>query len=146
MSIPADVQEKLLLFGRAALAVMQMKGKSYLSIGAVSMGIAGSTCDPDFFQEYLGMRNEYVDETEILRRMEQGIYDEEEFKKAMAWVEQYCKPNEGKDWNREDLVYNREEKDQNWEFVVKMMLIMRDLMIGNEELTKKGFEEDISRN
>ncbi|MBQ5654024.1 MAG: L-fucose isomerase, partial [Alistipes sp.] len=80
--------------------------------------------------------------TEILRRMEQGIYDEEEFKKAMAWVEQYCKPNEGQDFNREDLVYNREEKDANWEFVVKMMLILRDLMIGNERLKELGFEEE----
>ena len=142
MSIPEDVKGKLLLFGRAALAVMQMKGQSYLSVGSVSMGIAGSTCDPNFFQEYLGMRNEYVDETEILRRMEQGIYDEEEFKKAMAWVEQYCKPNEGQDFNREDLVYNREEKDANWEFVVKMMLILRDLMIGNERLKELGFEEE----
>ena len=142
MSIPEDVQQKLLLFGRAALAVMQMKGKRYLSFGSVSMGIAGSTCDPNFFQEYLGMRNEYVDETEILRRMEQGIYDQAEFEEAMKWVEQYCKPNEGKDWNREDLVYSREDKDKNWEFVVKMMLIMRDLMIGNDKLKEMGFEEE----
>ena len=141
-TIPADVQEKLLLFGRAAVAVMQMRGKSYLSIGSVSMGIAGSTPNPDFFQEYLGMRNEFVDCTEITRRMEEKIYDEEEFERAKKWVSAYCKPQEGKDWNPEHLVYSREKKEEIWDFVVKMMLIFRDLMIGNEKLAEKGFIEE----
>ena len=140
--IPEDVSEKLLLFGRSALAVMQMRGKSYLSIGSVSMGIAGSIPDPDFFQEYLGMRSEYVDCSEIQRRIELGIFDHEEFNKAMSWVEQYCKLNEGKDLNPEHLRFTREEKDYVWEFVVKMTMIFRDLMIGNSELAKMGFKEE----
>ncbi len=141
-TITDDVREKLLRWGRAAVAVMQMRGKSYLSIGSVSMGIAGSIPDPDFFQDYLGMRTEYVDCSEIERRVELGIYDKEEFEKAMAWVEKYCKPNEGKDFNPEHLVFNREEKDKVWEYVVKMTLIFRDLMRGNPVLDKMGFYEE----
>lgn len=141
-NIPEDVQEKLLRFGRAAIAVAQMKGKSYLSIGSVSMGIAGSMPDPAFFQEYLGMRNEYVDCSEIERRVQLGIYDPEEFGKAMEWTERYCKVNEGQDFNPAHLVYNREEKDQIWEYIVKMTLIFRDLMQGNPKLAELGFEEE----
>ena len=141
-TIPADVREKLLRFGRAAVAVMQMRGKSYLSIGSVSMGIAGSMPDPDFFQEYLGMRNEAVDCSEIERRIELGIYDKEEFARAMEWVEKYCKPNEGSDCNPAHLVYSREQKDAVWEYVVKMTLIFRDLMHGNPKLAEMGFEEE----
>ena len=141
-TITDDVREKLLRWGRAAVAVMQMRGKSYLSIGSVSMGIAGSIPDPDFFQDYLGMRTEYVDCSEIERRVELGIYDKEEFKKAMAWVEKYIKPNEGKDFNPEHLVFSREEKDKVWEYVVKMTMIFRDLMVGNPELDKMGFYEE----
>ncbi len=141
-TIPADVKEKLLRFGRAAVAVMQMRGKSYLSIGSVSMGIAGSMPDPDFFQEYLGMRNEAVDCSEIERRIELGIYDKEEFARAMEWVEKYCKPNEGSDCNPAHLVYSREQKDVVWEYVVKMTLIFRDLMHGNPKLAEMGFEEE----
>ncbi|MDE6510958.1 MAG: L-fucose isomerase, partial [Muribaculaceae bacterium] len=111
-SIPADVQEKLLRFARAALAVALMRGKSYLSIGSVSMGIAGSIVNPDFFQEYLGMRTESVDATELIRRMTEGIYDKEEYEKAMAWTEKYCKPREGEDFkNREEKKKTREQKD-----------------------------------
>lgn len=95
-TIPADVAEKLLRFARAAMAVANMRGKSYLSFGSVCMGIAGSIVDPDFFQEYLGIRNESVDETEILRRMEEGIYDHEEYAKAMAWTENIASPTKGK--------------------------------------------------
>lgn len=141
-SIPSDVREKLLRFGRAALAVMQMRGRSYLSIGSVSMGIAGSMPDPDFFQEYLGMRNEAVDCSEIERRIELGIYDKEEFARAMQWVGKYCKPNEGDDCNPAHLVYPREKKDAVWEYVVKMTLIFRDLMHGNPRLAEMGFEEE----
>lgn len=141
-TIPEDVEEKLLRFGRAAIALMQMRGKSYLSIGSVSMGIAGSTPDPDFFQEYLGMRNEYVDCSEIERRVELGIYDHEEFARAMRWVEKNCKVNEGCDHNPDHLVYSRGEKDEIWEYVVKMAIIFRDLMHGNPKLTEMGFREE----
>ena len=141
-SIPADVAEKILRWARAAQAVATMRGKSYLSFGSVAIGIAGSIVNPDFFQEYLGMRNEQVDETEILRRMDEGIYDKEEFARAMDWVEKHCKVNEGWDKNRPDKQKTREEKDADWEFVVKMYLIMRDLMHGNPKLLEMGFKEE----
>ncbi|MDL2208705.1 L-fucose isomerase [Parabacteroides sp. OttesenSCG-928-O15] len=139
--IPADVTEKLLRFSRAAMAVAIMRGKSYLSIGAVCMGIAGSIVNPDFFEEYLGMRCEGIDEVEIIRRMTLGIYDKEEFEKALAWAKANCK--EGADTcNRSDLQKSREEKEQDWEFIVKMTLIVRDLMIGNPKLKEMGFGEE----
>lgn len=141
-SITPDVREKLLLWGKAAVAVMQMKGKSYLNIGSVSMGIAGSTPDPNFFQEYLGMRSEYVDTAEITRRMKLGIYDKAEFEKAMKWIEEKCKPCEGRDHNREDLQYDRENLDRVWEEAVQMTMIFRDLMIGNPVLTEMGYAEE----
>ncbi len=142
-TIPADVAEKLLRFARAAVAVAIMRGKSYLSVGSVSMGIAGSIVNPDFFQEYLGMRTESVDMTEIMRRITLGIYDHEEYAKAMAWTEKYCKPNEGEDFkNRPEKKKTREEKDADWEFVVKMTLIIRDLMKGNPKLREMGFLEE----
>lgn len=141
-SITPDVEEKLLRFGRAAVAVMEMRGMSYLSIGSVSMGIAGSIPDPDFFQEYLGMRNEYVDCSEIARRIELGIYDKEEFARAVDWVNRYCKPQEGEDLNPEHLRYSREKKDEVWEYVVKMTIIFRDLMVGNPKLAEMGFVEE----
>ena len=119
-----------------------MRGKSYLSMGSVSMGIAGSIVNPDFFQEYLGMRNESVDLTEIIRRMTEGIYDKEEFAKAMAWTEKYCKKNEGNDFNVDAKKKTREEKDADWEFIVKMTIIMRDLMTGNPKLKEMGFKEE----
>ncbi len=141
-TIPADVAEKILRFARAALAVANMRGKSYLSMGSVSMGIAGSIVDPDFFQEYLGMRNESVDLTEIIRRMTEGIYDKDEYEKAMAWTEKYCKVNEGKDTCNTVKAKSREEKDADWEFIVKMTIIMRDLMKGNPRLLEMGFKEE----
>jgi L-fucose isomerase len=139
-AIPEDVKERLLSFARAGLAAAIMRGKSYLAIGSVSMGIAGSIVVPDLFREYLGMRNEYVDSSEILRRIERGIYDEEEFRKALAWTKSHCK--EGEDLNPAPKQFNREQKDKDWEFVVKMTIIMRDLMIGNPHLKKKGFGEE----
>ncbi|WP_297064276.1 L-fucose isomerase [uncultured Duncaniella sp.] len=142
-SIPADVAEKLLRFTRAALAVALMRGKSYLSVGSVSMGIAGSIVNPDFLQEYLGIRAEQVDMTEVARRITLGIYDHEEYEKAMAWTEKYCKPREGEDFkNRPEKKKTREEKDADWEFVVKMTLIIRDLMQGNPKLREMGFLEE----
>ena len=141
-TIPADVAEKILRWAKAAMAMANMRGKSYLSFGSVAMGIAGSIVNPDFFQEYLGMRNEQVDETEILRRMDEGIYDHEEYVKAKAWVDAHCRVNEGWDKNRPEKQKTREEKDQDWEFVTKMFLIMRDLMKGNPKLREMGFPEE----
>lgn len=141
-TIPADVQEKLLRFSKAAIAAATMKGKSYLSIGSVSMGIAGSIVDANFFQEYLGMRNEYVDMSEIIRRVQLGIFDQEEFKKAMEWTSKYCKTQEGEDTNDDDKKKTREQLDAEWEFVVKMTIIIRDLMIGNPKLREAGFLEE----
>ena len=139
-TIPVDVKDKLLSFAKAGLAVAIMKGTSYLAIGSVSMGIAGSIVDPDFFQTYLGMRNEYVDSSEVLRRIQLNIFDAEEYEKALAWTKENCK--EGEDFNSEGKQKSREEKDKDWEFVVKMTMIIRDLMIGNKNLEKMGFGEE----
>ena len=141
-TIPADVQEKLLRFAKAGVAAATLKGKSYLSIGSVSMGIAGSIVNTDFFQEYLGMRNESVDMSEILRREKLGIFDPEEFKKAMDWTVENCKANEGKNTNPPHKIKPREKLNEEWEFVVKMTLIIRDLMIGNSKLRELGFLEE----
>lgn len=138
--IPKDVQEKLITFAKAGLAVATMKGKSYLSIGSVSMGIAGSVVDPNFFSDYLGIRNEYVDMSEIKRRLELNIFDPKEFDKAMKWTKKNCK--EGMDLNKKEFKRTKEEKETEWEIVVKMTLIIRDLMIGNPELEKLGFKEE----
>jgi L-fucose isomerase len=139
--IPLDVKEKLLRFAKAAMSVAIMRGKSYLSIGAVCMGIAGSIVSTDFFEDYLGMRCEGVDEVEIIRRMSEGIYDKDEFEKALAWAKANCK--EGEDaCNRKDLQKPRAEKDKDWEFIVKMTLIVRDLMVGNPKLKAIGFGEE----
>jgi L-fucose isomerase len=139
-TVPADVQEKLLRFARAGLAVAMMRGKSYLSVGGVSMGIAGSIVDQNFFEDYLGMRVECVDMTELVRRMEERIYDETEFRHALGWVKQNCK--EGRDWNPPQAHRTAERKQAEWETVVKMTLIIRDLMIGNQRLAKLGFGEE----
>ena len=139
-SIPDDVKQKLLSFARAGLAVALMKGKSYLAIGSVSMGIAGSIVNNDFFQSYLGMRTEYIDSSEVLRRVQKNIYDEDEFKKALAWVKKNCK--EGEDFNPKEKQFSREQKDKDWEFVVKMTMIIRDLMTGNPKLKDNGFGEE----
>ncbi|MHB9054893.1 MAG: L-fucose isomerase [Paludibacteraceae bacterium] len=141
-SIPEDVKQKLLLFARAGLAVAIMRGKSYLAIGSVSMGIGGSMVNPDFLQEYLGMRTEYVDTSEIIRRIQFEIYDKEEFKMAMDWTRTNCMSREGEDYNPEKLRHSREQKDKDWEFVVRMTLIMRDLLIGNPKLHEMGFGEE----
>lgn len=139
-SIPDDVQEKLLRFARAGLAVAWMRGKSYLSIGGTSMGIAGSIVDPDFFQKYLGMRNEAVDMTELIRRMNLEIYDKTEFKNAWAWVQANCK--EGIDVNPANLQKSAEQKAKEWQTQIKMTMIMRDLMVGNPNLDQKEFGEE----
>ncbi len=156
-TIPADVAEKILRFARAAQAVATMRGKSYLSLGNTCMGIAGSIVDADFLQNYFGMRTEYVSLVEILRRVDYGIYDHEEFEKAMQWVEKFCKTNEGHDYNEDRALFpgtpmttfngkgkgkNREEKDADWEFTVKCMMIIRDLMCGSAKLKEMGYLEE----
>ena len=138
--IPDDVKKNLISFAKAGLAVAIMRGKSYLSIGSVSMGIAGSIVGPDFFREYLGMRNEFIDSSEIIRRIEKKIYDEAEFKQALQWVKKNCR--EGEDFNPKEKQFPREQKDKDWEFVVKMTIIIRDLMAGNEKLKGMGYGEE----
>ena len=139
-SIPPDVAEKILRFARAGLAVATMRGKSYLSMGSVAMGIAGSIVNPDFFESYLGMRCESVDESEFIRRIEEEIYDKDEFKRAISWVKENCK--EGPDLNDPDKRKSRAQLDKDWEFCVKMAIIARDLMIGNPKLGAAGFGEE----
>lgn len=141
-TIPEDVKEKLLRFARAGIAVATMRGKSYLSIGNVAMGIAGSIVNADFFQTYLGMRNEQVDMSEIVRRIDEGVYDKAEYEKALAWTKKYCKVNEGEDFNIPAKKKNREGLDADWEYVVKMFMIFRDLMCGNPKLLEMGFKEE----
>jgi L-fucose isomerase len=144
-SIPEDVKEKLLRFARAGLAVATMRGKSYVSFGGVSMGIAGSIVDNGFFESYLGMRVEAVDMTEFLRRMDEGIYDPDEYKRALAWTKSTCK--EGRDHNAPEKQRTRAQKDNDWEVVVKMALIARDVVSGNPRLAELGFgEESLGRN
>ena len=143
-TIPADVEEKLLRFGRAAIAVATMRGKSYLQIGSICMGIGGSIIDCDFIEDYLGMRVESVDEVEIIRRMTEGVYDPAEYDKAMAWVKANC--IEGFDKNPEDMQRTREQKDADWDFVVKMMIIIKDLMNGNNNLPEGCEEEMVGHN
>ena len=143
-AIPADVEEKLLRFGRAAVAAATMKGKSYLQIGSICMGIAGSSIDTDFFEEYLGMRVESVDEVEIIRRMSEGIYDEAEYQKAYKWVKENCK--EGFDKNPDFVKKSDEQKEKDWEFTVKMMCIIKDLMNGNKNLPEGCEEEMVGHN
>ena len=140
LSIPDDVKEKLLRFTKAALAVAQMKGKSYLSIGYSSMGIAGSMVDVNFLQDYLGVRAEFVESVELLRRMDEGIYDKEEYEKAIKWTKENCK--EGKDWNSPEAQKNAKVKEKEWEKVVKMTIICRDIMVGNPKLAALGFGEE----
>ena len=143
-SIPADVQEKILRFARAAVAVATMRGKSYLQIGSVTMGIGGSIISPEFFEEYLGMRVESVDEVEIIRRMEKGIYDEKEYQKALKWVKEKCKPDFDK--NPKEMQKTAAEKEKDWEFTAKMACIIKDLYNGNKNLPQGSEEEMVGHN
>ena len=143
-TVPDDVKEKLIRFARAAVAAATMRGKSYLQIGSICMGIAGSSIDPDFIEEYLGMRVESVDEVEIIRRMTEGIYDEEEYQRALKWTKEKCK--EGFDKNPEFVRKSNEQKEKDWEFTVKMMCIIKDLMNGNPNLPKGREEEMVGHN
>ena len=139
-TIPEDVQEKLLRFAKTGLAVATMRGKSYLAMGGVAMGIAGSMVDPGFLESYLGMRYEMVDLSEFTRRIAEEIYDPDEYRRALQWVRENCK--EGVDLNPRDNQFSRAKKDENWEMVVKMSIIARDLMIGNPVLDRLGFGEE----
>ena len=142
--IPEDVAEKILRFARAAVAAATMRGKSYLQIGSICMGIGGSIIDVNFIEEYLGMRVESVDEVEIIRRMTEGIYDEAEFKRALTWAKEKC--NMGFDKNPVDMQKSDKEKEEQFEFVVKMMCIIKDLMNGNENLPEGCEEEKVGHN
>ncbi|MBO4355427.1 MAG: L-fucose isomerase, partial [Clostridia bacterium] len=144
VTIPDDVREKLLRFGRAAVAAVSMRGQSYLQIGSICMGIGGSSISPDFIEEYLGMRVESVDEVEIIRRMTNEIYDKNEFEKALAWTKAHCP--EGFDKNPEFVRKSSEQKEKDWEFVVKMMVIIKDLMAGNPDLPDGCEEEKVGHN
>ena len=142
-TIPPDVAEKILRFARCAAAVGQMRNKAYVGIGAVAMGIAGSNCDAQFLQEYLGIRAEWVDMSEVQRRYQLDIYDKEEFEQAYAWTRAHCKEGFDKNANPHD----RERKEYEWDFVVKMTLICRDILLGNEKLNNIGrHEEALGRN
>ena len=143
-SIPVDVAEKILRFARAAVAVATMRGKSYLQIGSVTMGIGGSIISPEFFEEYLGMRVESVDEVEIIRRMTEGIYDEKEYKKALSWIKAKCRPDFDK--NPKELQKSEEQKEKDWEFTAKMACIIKDLYNGNEKLPAGREEESVGHN
>ncbi len=143
-SIPKDVEDKILRFGRAAVAAATMRGKSYLQIGSVTMGIGGSIISPEFIEEYLGMRVESVDEVEIIRRMSEEIYNHEEYEKALKWTKEKCK--EGFDKNPDFIKKSPEEKEKDWEFVVKMMVIIKDLMNGNDKLPEGCEEEMVGHN
>lgn len=140
-SIPEDVKDKLLRFTKSALAVATMKGKSYLSLGGMSMGIAGSLVNQDFLLDYLGMRTEVVDMSEVARRVEEGIYDPVEYEKALKWVKENCKEQDDTvnppEWQR-----SAEQREADWEYVVKMVLIGKDLMVGNPRLKELGFGEE----
>lgn len=142
--IGEDIKEKLLRFGRAAVAAASMRGKSYLQIGSICMGIGGSIIDSDFIESYLGMRVESVDEVEIIRRMTEGIYDEAEFQKALAWAKEKC--TIGFDKNPDELKMSEEKKAEQFEFVVKMAVIIKDLMNGNKNLPEGCEEEAVGHN
>ena len=139
-TIPADVEEKILRFSRCAIAVGMMRGKAYCGLGAVAMGIAGSFEDPDFLQKYLGIRAEWVDMVEILRRIDLGIYDHAEYEKELAWIKKNCK--KGLEVNIPELQNNAEQDEKEWEFIAKMTIIVRDIMLGNPVLADMGYVEE----
>lgn len=144
-TIPPDVKEKILRFARCSLVVGQLYNRSYVNIGSVSMGIIGSYCNTDFYRKYLGMRTEWVDMTEILRRESLEIYDREEYEKALSWIRKNCP--EGRDVNPPERAHTRAQKDKEWEFIAKMTLIIKDIINGNEKLADIGWkEESLGRN
>lgn len=141
--IPEDVAEKILRFARAAVAVGSMRNKAYVGLGSVAMGIGGSFLDGNLMQKYFGIRAEWVDMTEITRRITLGIYDEQEYVKELEWIKKKCK--EGRDVNENPR--SREDKDKQWEFIAKMTLVVKDIMLGNPKLNDIGrYEEARGRN
>lgn len=138
--IPEDVAEKILRFARGAIAVGLMRNRAYVALGSVSMGIAGSFLDPVFMQKYLGIRAEWVDMTEILRRIDLGIYDADQYRKARAWIKANCP--DGLEVNAPELRSTPEQKEAEWDFVAKMTVICRDIMVGNPKLAEMGFVEE----
>ena len=145
-SVPADAAEKILRFARCAVAVGWMKNKSYVNLGGVAMGIAGSYCDASFFQKYLGIRPEWVDMTEILRRITLEIYDHEEYDRALAWVKKNCREgfdcNAGKHLPEVITKSKVVPADKDWEFITKMTMVMRDILYGNPKLDELGWHEE----
>ncbi len=140
--MPDEIKEKILRFARCAIAVGMMKNKSYVSMGSVSMGIAGCMVDPVFMQNYFGIRAEWVDMVEVLRRMDEGIYDKEEVEKQMKWMNEKCKVNPGLEVNRPEYVSSPEKQEEEWEFCAKLTCIVRDIMLGNPKLAEMGFDEE----
>ncbi|WP_153556633.1 L-fucose isomerase [Roseimaritima sediminicola] len=138
-AMPEDVSEKILNFARCALATALLQGKSYLSMGGTSMGIAGSMVDYSFWEQWLGMRVEDIDMSEFIGRMNKQQYDQEEYQRALAWTRQHCP--EGQDYNSPEMQRDREQLDREWEDCVKMALIARDLMVGNPRLAEMGLGE-----
>ncbi|HIT84631.1 MAG TPA: L-fucose isomerase [Candidatus Ornithomonoglobus intestinigallinarum] len=145
-SVPADVAEKILRFAKCAVAVGQMKNKSYVNVGGVAMGIAGSYCDAEMFQKYFGIRPEWVDMTEVLRRITLEIYDHDEYEKALAWAKENCKEgfdlNEGKNFPEIIKKSKVVPADKDWEFIVKMTMVIRDILYGNKKLDEMGWHEE----
>ena len=145
-SVPADAAEKILRFARCAVAVGWMKNKSYVNLGGVAMGIAGSYCDASFFQKYLGIRPEWVDMTEIIRRITLEIYDHEEYDRALAWVKANCKEgfdcNAGKHLPEVITKSKVVPADKDWEFITNMTMVMRDILYGNPKLDELGWHEE----
>ncbi len=145
-SVPADVAEKILRFAKCAVAVGQMKNKSYVNVGGVAMGIAGSYCDAEMFQKYFGIRPEWVDMTEVLRRITLEIYDHDEYEKALAWTKENCKEgfdlNEGKNFPEIIKKSKVVPADKDWEFIVKMTMVIRDILYGNKKLDEMGWHEE----
>ena len=145
-SIPADVEEKILRFARGAVSVGWMKNRSYVNLGGVAMGIAGSYCDAEMFRKYFGIRAEWVDMTEILRRITLGIYDPREYEKALAWIRENCREgfdlNAGK--NLPQIIRRSKvvPADKDWEFIARMTIVIRDILFGNEKLADMGWHEE----
>ena len=145
-TIPEDVAEKILRFARCAVAVGWMKNKSYVNLGGISMGIAGSYCDAEMFQKYFGIRPEWVDLTEILRRITLEIYDKDEYEKAYKWIKENCREdydvNAGK--NLPEIITKSKviNPDKDWDFIAKFSIIVKDILFGNKKLDELGWHEE----
>ncbi|CAP56600.1 L-fucose isomerase [Gluconacetobacter diazotrophicus] len=137
-AIPPDVREKLLRFARAGLAVATMRGRTYLSIGGVSMGIAGSIVDHAFFRSWLDMRVQAVDMTELRRRLDRKIYDTAELETAQAWADARFRFGIERNARPRDAAGKREILSES----LAMTLCIRDMMHGNARLAAMGWAEE----